>query len=69
MTKLNNGMLLDAKVIIDNSLPDLRDSLDELIPPALKEKFYKVLSVFEDDLASCDVSSNYEEINWDYKGY
>lgn len=65
MTKLNNSMLLDAKVIIDNFLPDLRQSLNKLIPPVLKGQLDTILSVFEDDLASCDVSSNYEEIHWD----
>jgi len=65
VTKLTNGMLLDAKIIMDNYLPDLRQDLHKLIPPVLQMHLDSVLLNFEYRLASCDVASKYEEIHWD----
>lgn len=54
MQKLEHGMLLDAKYIMDNALPEF-EKLRELIPARLHDAFDRWKDRFEDSLAQCDV--------------
>lgn len=58
--KVDHGMLLDGKSVMDNALPELAD-LKELVAEKLHDEFDEVMRRFEDTLASCDVSDRYEE--------
>lgn len=57
---LKHGMLLDAKHVMDNAMPDL-DRLRELIPEVLHERFRKIVRALEDTLCAADVSDRFEE--------
>jgi hypothetical protein len=56
--KLDHGMLLDGKQVMDNLnwAP-----LDDLVPKRLHKELEKVIEGIESDLAECDVSDRYEE--------
>lgn len=60
MNRLRHGMLLDAKSVMDDAMPDL-EMLRELIPPVLHERYEKIVRRFEDTLCDADVSDQYEE--------
>lgn len=57
---LQHGMLLDAKSVMDDAMPDL-EQLRELIPEKLHDEFESLLQRFEDTLVSADVQDRYEE--------
>lgn len=59
--KIEHGMLLDGKSVMDDALPDLL-SLKELVPEKLHDEFDRILNMFEDSLAGCDESKRYKEI-------
>lgn len=59
--KIEHGMLLDGKSVMDDALPDLL-SLKELVPEKLHDEFDRILDMFEDSLAGCDESKRYKEI-------
>ncbi len=61
MKKLEQGMLLRAKNVMDDAMPML-DEIRELIPESLYGCFRKLLWQFEDLLCSADVSDEYQEI-------
>lgn len=58
--KLEHGMLLDAKSVMDNALPDLAQ-LKELIPAKLHDEFDRLIARFEDTLCGADVRDVYLE--------
>lgn len=58
--RLRHGMLLDAKSVMDDAMPDL-DQIRELIPECLHGKFKKLLESFEDTLCGADVQDDYVE--------
>lgn len=58
---LDHGMLLRAKSVMDDALPEL-EQIKELIPECLHSKFDKIIESFEDTLCTADVSSEYQEI-------
>jgi hypothetical protein len=60
MRTLEHGMLLSAKNVIDNALPELAQ-LKELIPEMLHGEFDKIIAMFEETLCFADVSDEYEE--------
>jgi hypothetical protein len=57
---LEHGMLLDAKYVLDNAVPDLRD-LYEMVPVMLHSQLEQFIKEFKSTLAECDVSDRYEE--------
>jgi hypothetical protein len=59
--KLEHGLLLDAKYVMDNAMPSLRKSLSNLVPPKLHEELEGILCVFEEELVECDVANDYVE--------
>lgn len=59
--RLSHGMLLDAKAVMDNALPELAE-LKELIPECLHDKYEAIVDSFEDTLCSADVAKDYTEI-------
>ena len=59
--RLHHGMLLDAKSVMDDALPDL-EQIRELIPEVLHGQFDKLVATFEETLCYCDVSDRYTEI-------
>jgi hypothetical protein len=59
---LEHGMLLDAKKVMDNAIPDLKD-LFELVPERLHSELEVFIRDFKKTLAGCDVSDNYTEKN------
>lgn len=59
-TKVDHGMLLDGKSVMDDALPELQD-LKELVPEKLHGHLDEVLDRFQETLAGCDVSERYEE--------
>lgn len=56
--KLEHGMLLDGKYVMDNL--DW-SPIKKLVPEALHDKLEECIENIEDDLAGCDVSDQYEE--------
>ncbi len=60
LRRLEHGMLLRAKNIMDDALPELTD-LRELVPERLHGELKKILDRFEDTLCECDVSERYIE--------
>lgn len=60
MKTLKHGMLLDAKSVMDDALPELA-MLRELIPEKLHDEFDDIIASFEDTLCSADVSGDYVE--------
>lgn len=60
MRTLSHGMLLRAKNVMDDALPEL-DNIKELIPEKLHKEFDKIVASFEDTLCECDVSDEYTE--------
>lgn len=60
MKTLKHGMLLDAKNVMDDALPELA-MIRELIPEKLHGEFEKLIESFEDTLCSADVSGDYVE--------
>ena len=61
MQSLRHGMLLDAKCVMDDALPDL-DQIRELIPEKLHKEFERLVARFEDTLCECDVSRKYSDV-------
>ena len=59
--RVDHGMLLDGKKVMDNALPELQE-LRELIAEKLHDEFDAVIAKFQTELAACDVSSHYKEI-------
>jgi hypothetical protein len=57
---LQHGMLLRAKSVMDDAMPDL-EQIKELIPEKLHGEFDKMIANFEDTLCHCDVAEDYEE--------
>lgn len=57
---LNHGMLLDAKQVMDDALPDLKD-LYELVPEKLHTDLEVFIRDFKKTLAGCDVADRYVE--------
>lgn len=57
---LEHGMLLDAKRVMDNAIPDLQD-LYEMVPAKLHLQLLGFIEQFKSTLAECDVSERYEE--------
>ena len=60
MRKLEHGMLLDAKSVMDNALPDL-EQIRELVPEVLQHRLEEAIARFEDTLCECDVADEYVE--------
>jgi hypothetical protein len=60
MRTLDHGMLLRAKNVMDDALPEL-EKIRELVPEVLHERLDKVIAGFEDTLCTADVSDDYEE--------
>lgn len=58
--RLQHGMLLDSKSVMDNAMSDL-DRIRELIPEKLHGEFRKLVELFEDTLCEADVAGRYEE--------
>jgi hypothetical protein len=58
--KLSHGMLLDAKSVMDDALPDL-EAIRELIPEKLHGEFERLVARFKETLCECDVSDRYLE--------
>lgn len=56
---LRHGMLLDAKSVMDDAMPDLAE-IKTLVPEILHEEFDKLVANFEDTLCHADVSSEYQ---------
>ena len=61
LKRLSHGMLLDAKCVMDDALPDLAE-IRQLIPEMLHDVFDKAVARFEDSLCYADVSKRYKEI-------
>ena len=61
MKRLQHGMLLRAKNVMDDAMSELAE-IKELIPECLHAKFDKMIASFEDTLCSADVSDQYQEI-------
>lgn len=57
---LEQGMLLDAKYVMDNVLPDLKD-LYEMVPVMLHPNLEQFIKDFKSNLAGYDVSGRYVE--------
>jgi hypothetical protein len=53
-------MLLDAKYVMDNVLPDLKD-LYEMVPVMLHPNLEQFIKDFKSNLAGYDVSGRYVE--------
>jgi hypothetical protein len=60
LKSLQHGMLLDAKSVMDDALPDLQNLL-ELIPEKLHAEANLIIDQFEDTLVGADVASDYVE--------
>jgi hypothetical protein len=60
MQRLEHGMLLDAKRVMDDAWGEL-EKIKRLVPEALHDELANLLQSFEDELAQCDVSDRYEE--------
>ncbi len=60
MKTLSHGMLLRAKNVMDDAIPEL-DQIKDLIPECLHDKFDKIIASFEDTLCTADVSDDYVE--------
>ncbi len=60
MNSLQHGMLLRAKNVMDDAMPEL-DQIKDLIPEILHDKFDKIIASFEDTLCTADVSDDYVE--------
>jgi hypothetical protein len=58
--QLRHGMLLDAKRVMDNALPELVE-IKQLIPEKLHEDFDRLLERFEDTLCTADVRNLFTE--------
>jgi len=61
MKKLEHGMLLRSKNVMDDAMCEL-ESLRELIPEVLHPNFEKIVASFEDTLCTADVSEDYVKI-------
>lgn len=57
---LDHHLLLDGKSVMDDAMPDLLE-IKTLIPEVLHDRFDKLITIFEDSLAGCDVHERYEE--------
>lgn len=57
---ITNGMLLDAKQVMDDAIPDLQD-LYELVPGKLHADLDAFIKDFKRTLACCDVADRYVE--------
>lgn len=57
---LVHGMLLDAKYVMVDAIPDLHD-LYEMVPVMLHPQLDQFIKDFKSTLAECDVSDRYEE--------
>ncbi len=60
LAKLHHGMLLRAKNVMDDALPDL-EQIRKLIPERLHGEFDKLIARFEDTLCTADVADEYTE--------
>lgn len=60
LQNLRHGMLLDAKRVMDDALPELEASR-ELIPAKLHKEFDRIIARFEDTLCTADVRDEYLE--------
>lgn len=60
--KLEHGMLLDGKYVMDDAMPFLRKRLEKMVPQELHNALREMLELFESELASADVSDRFEEI-------
>lgn len=56
---LDHGMLLDAKRVMDNAIPDLQD-LYEMVPAKLHLHLLGFIEQFKSTLAECDVSEQHD---------
>jgi len=54
--RLEHGMYLDSKSVMDNALPTLRQSLRDLVPSKLQGDLEEILDYFEHELVAADVS-------------
>lgn len=59
--RLEHGMYLDAKSVMDNAMPSLRQELRELIPSKLHGDLLEILDRFEDELVEADASDRLDE--------
>lgn len=57
---LDHGMLLDAKKVMDDAIPDLQD-LYEMVPAILHTNLEVFIKEFKSTLAECDVADQYVE--------
>ena len=60
LRKLKHGMLLDAKIVMDNAMSELEE-LKELIPARLHGEFDRIVERFENTLCHADVSDEWME--------
>jgi hypothetical protein len=60
LRRLQHGMLLDSKTVMDDAMPDL-EAIKELIPERLHKEFETILEQFEDTLCGCDVADEFTE--------
>jgi len=58
---LTHGLLLDGKYVLDFALPMLA-KLREFVPSRLHPGLEQILREFAEELAQCDVSERYREI-------
>ena len=58
---LSHGLLLDGKYVLDNALPML-GKIREFVPSRLHPGLEQILREFAEELALCDVSERYREI-------
>lgn len=61
MKRLQHGMLLDAKSVMDDAMPDL-EAIRELVPECLHDKLDNLIRRFEDTLCEADAADRYTEI-------
>lgn len=59
MQKLEHGLYLDSKSIMDNVLPTFREGIKKLIPEKLHYDLSVLLEQLESDLAECDVGEGW----------
>lgn len=58
MRKVEHGMLLDGKYVIDNALSGLLAHMKGLVAEKLHVELEYILNDFEDELAHCDISQD-----------
>lgn len=61
MRRLEHGMILRSKNVMDDALPELA-AIKELVPECLHAKLDKIINSFHDSLCDCDISDDVERL-------